>query len=284
METLLQPLVYGLQTGLVYVLVALGLTVILSIMNVINLAHGEFYMLGAFFVFYLSGLLHINYIAALLVSMVGVALIGVILERAFFRQALGDVVTTVIIAIGLMWLLQTSAQLVFGRQPRGMAEVFQGSMTFLNVKISDSRIIAGLISIALVGALYFFVYKTKLGRAMRAIAQDQEAAALQGIDTERIGTLGFGLGCALAAAAGGIMAPIFFIEPTMGTSMLTKSLCIIILGGLGSIPGTVLGGLILGIVESYGHTFLGYTATTFPFLIIILILIFRRTGLLGKTA
>lgn len=284
LEALLQPLIYGLQIGVTYILVALGLTIIFSIMNILNLAHGEFYMLGAFSVFFLCGLLHINYVIALFLSMAVVGLIGVFFERLFFRPAHGQIVPTIIVAIGLMWILQTSAQLLFGRQPRGMAEVFHGSVAFLNVNISDSRIVAGLISIALLIGLYYVVYKTKLGRAMQAIAQDREAAALQGVDIDRVGALGFGIGCALAAAAGGIMAPIFFTEATMGIEVLTKSIAIIILGGVGSIPGAAIGGLILGIVESYGHTFLGYPATTFPFLIIILVLLFKRTGLMGRMA
>lgn len=284
LETLLQPLIYGLQIGVTYILIALGLTLIFSIMNVLNLAHGEFYMLGAFSILYFAGIWHINYILALFISMVVVGLIGVFFERLFFRPARGQIVPTIIVAIGLMWILQTSAQIIFGRQPRGMAEVFHGIVTFFNVNISDSRIVAGLISIALVVGLYYVVYKTRLGRAMQAIAQDREAAALQGVDIDRVGALGFGIGCALAAAAGGIMAPIFFIEATMGIEVLTKSIAIIILGGVGSIPGAAIGGLILGIVESYGHTFLGYPATTFPFLIIILVLLFKRTGLMGRIA
>ncbi len=284
LEILLQPLVYGLQIGVSYILLALGLTVIFSIMNVINLAHGEFYMLGAFTVFYLNGLLKMNYFVALLMSVVVVAGIGVFFERIFFRPARGQVVPTVIVGIGLMWLLQTAAQLIFGAQPRGMKEVFQGSVSFLNINLSDSRIVAAIVSILLVAAVYLFIYKTKQGKAIQAVAQDREAAMSLGIDVGRVGTIGFGLGCGLAGAAGGIMAPIFFVEPTMGTTTLIKSMSIIILGGVGSIPGAALGGLILGIVESYGQTFLGYSATTFPFLIILLILIFKRTGLMGRAA
>ena len=283
-EILLQPLVYGLQIGLTYVLLALGLTVIFSMMNVLNLAHGEFYMLGAFTVFYMNGLLKVNYFLALAMSVVVVAVIGIFFERIFFRPARGEVVPTVIVGIGLMWLLQTAAQLLFGAQPRGMKEVFQGSVSFLNINISDSRIAAGIISILLVAGVYLFIYKTKQGKAMQAVAQDREAAMSLGIDVGKIGTLGFALGCGLAGAAGGLMAPIFFIEPTMGTTTLIKSLCIIILGGVGSIPGAALGGIILGIIESYGQTFLGYSATTFPFLIIVFILVFKRTGLMGRAA
>ena len=283
-EILLQPLVYGLQIGLTYVLLALGLTVIFSMMNVLNLAHGEFYMLGAFTVFYMNGLLKVNYFLALAMSVVVVAVIGIFFERIFFRPARGEVVPTVIVGIGLMWLLQTAAQLLFGAQPRGMKEVFQGSVSFLNINISDSRIAAGIISILLVAGVYLFIYKTKQGKAMQAVAQDREAAMSLGIDVGKIGTLGFALGCGLAGAAGGLMAPIFFIEPTMGTTTLIKSLCIIILGGVGSIPGAALGGIILGVIESYGQTFLGYSATTFPFLIILFILVFKRTGLMGRAA
>jgi len=283
-EILLQPLVYGLQTGLTYVLLALGLTVIFSMMNVLNLAHGEFYMLGAFTVFYMNGLLKVNYFLALAMSVVVVAVIGIFFERIFFRPARGEVVPTVIVGIGLMWLLQTAAQLLFGAAARGMKEVFQGSVSFLNINISDSRIAAGIISILLVAGVYLFIYKTKQGKAMQAVAQDREAAMSLGIDVGKIGTLGFALGCGLAGAAGGLMAPIFFIEPTMGTTTLIKSLCIIILGGVGSIPGAALGGIILGMIESYGQTFLGYSATTFPFLIILFILVFKRTGLMGRAA
>jgi branched-chain amino acid transport system permease protein len=282
-ELLLRPFIYGLQIGVIYILVALGLTVILSIMNVLYLAHGEIYMIGAFAVYYLCSLLHINYIAALFISIVVVGLLGIVLERCFFRPIReAGIASTVIISIGLMWIFQSSAQILFGTESRGMLEVFRGGVSILGIGLSGSRIAAGLISIALLFGVYFFVYSTKQGRAMRAMAQDREAAALQGISIDIMSAIGFGLGCALAAAAGGIMAPILFIEPTMGIVVLVKSLAVIILGGVGSIPGVALGGLILGVTESYGHTFLGYPATTLPFAIMILVLVFKRTGLMGR--
>jgi len=281
-DALLQPLIAGLLTGMTYVLVALGLTVIFSIMNVLNFAHGEIYMFGAFCVYFFCGLLHINYMLALGVSIVAVGLFGIVLERVFFRPARGDVLTSVIVSIALIWLFQTAAQLVFGGEPRAMGEFFPDTVRFLNVRISESRLAAGLISLLLLIAVNFFVYRTKQGKAMQALAQDRDAAALQGIDTERIGPLGFAVGCALAGAAGGIMAPILYIDATMGSAMLGKSLCIIILGGIGSIPGAALGGLIVGVVESYGQRFIGYPSATFPFIIMILILLLKRTGLMGR--
>ncbi len=282
-ELYLQPFFYGLQIGITYILLALGLTVIFSIMNILNLAHGEFYMLGAFAVFYISGILRINYLLALIIGVGIVTFLGIVFERVLFRPLKGETVPIVIVGIGLMWLLQTIAQLVFGTEPRGMKEVFQGNISFLNINLSYSRIAAGIISIILLIGISLFIYRTKLGKAIQAISQDREAAITLGIDVGRIEKIGFGIGCGLAGIAGGIMAPIFFIEPTMGTSVLIKSLSIIILGGVGSIPGVFLGGLILGFVESYGQTFLGYSATVFPFLIILLVLILKPKGLMVRT-
>lgn len=282
LEIYLQPFLYGLQLGITYILLALGLTVIFSIMNLLNLAHGEFYMLGAFTVFYITGLLKINYILALILCIGLVASAGILFEKIFFRPLRGEMVPTVIVGIGLMWLLQTIAQLIFGTQPRGMKEIFQGSLSFLQVNLSYSRIAAAIISMVLLLGVYLFIYKTKLGKAMQAVSQDREAALSVGIDVRKIEKIGFAIGCGLAGVAGGILAPIFFIEPTMGTSVLIKSLSIIILGGVGSIMGAAIGGLILGVAESYGQTFLGYSATTFPFLIIIFVLIFKPRGLMGR--
>lgn len=282
LDTLLQPLVSGLLIGATYILVALGLTVIFSIMNVLNFAHGEIYMLGAFCVYFLCDILQLNFAVSLILTMVLTGLFGLLLERVLFRPVRGDMLSSVIVAIGLIWLLQTSAQLIFGKQPRAMPEIVSGTVTMLGFNISNARIFAGLISIGLLILLYLFVYRTKQGKAMQAVAQDGEAAALQGIDIDRIGPLGFVIGCALAGAAGGIMAPILYIDATMGGTVLSKSLSIIILGGVGSIPGAALGGLIMGIAESYGQAFLGYVSSTFPFIIIILILLFKRTGLMGR--
>lgn len=282
-EAFLQTLVYGLQTGVTYILVALGFSLIFSILGIINLAHGEIYMLGAFAVFYLVTLFHIYYFVALILSMVLVGLFGLFLERVVFRPVRGsDMVVTIIIITGLMLVLQGGAQLVFGTASKGMADIFTGSFNFLGATLSTFRAVSALISIAFVILLYFFVYKTKQGKAMQAVAQNREAAVLQGVNTTQIYMMGFGLSCALAAAAGGLMAPIYFIDATMGGTILFKCLCIVILGGIGSIPGAALGGLILGIVESFGLRFLGYASSTFPFLIIIIILLVKRTGLMGK--
>jgi branched-chain amino acid transport system permease protein len=141
--------------------------------------------------------------------------------------------------------------------------------------------LAAGVCVVLVIALCLFMYRTKYGKAMQAVAQNRAAAALQGVNVGRIDMLGFAIGCALAGAAGGIMAPILYIDPGMGGGALLKSLSVVILGGLGSIPGAVVGGLILGVAEGYGTTYLGYPAAILPIAIILLVLIFKRTGLMG---
>lgn len=282
-QAFIQTLVYGLQTGITYILVALGFTLIFSILGIINLAHGEIYMLGAFAVYYLVTGLHMNYFIALILGMLIMGMLGVFLERVLFRPVQGsDMVVTIIIITGLMLVIQGSAQIIFGTASRGMADIFSGNFNLFGATLSIFRGVSMLISIVLLAALYFFVYRTKQGRAMQAVAQNREAAILQGIPINRINMIGFGISSALAAAAGGLMAPIYFVDATMGGTILFGCLATVILGGIGSIPGAALGGLILGIVESFGLRFLGHASTTFPFIIIIIILLVKRTGLLGK--
>jgi branched-chain amino acid transport system permease protein len=240
-------------------------------------------MLGAFAVFYLVTLFNVNYFVALALAMIIVGLFGLFLERVVFRPVRNSyMVVTIIIITGLMLVIEGSAQLIFGTASRGMADFFPGTVDIVGAKISTFRAIGALISIALVIGLCFFVYQTKQGKAMQAVAQNHNAAVLQGIDTNKIYAMAFGISCALAAAAGALMAPVFFIDATMGGTVLFKALAVVILGGIGSIPGAALGALIIGIVESFGLRLLGYASATFPFLIIVLILLVKRSGLMGK--
>jgi len=284
LANLLQPLVNGLMTGSIYILSALGLTVIFSIMQVLNFAHGEIYMIGAITVYFLCTLFHMNYLLAILIAMIVVGIIGIVLERFFFRPISDeDMLLSVIIATALTYIFQTSAQIIFGTSPMSMSEFLPGTLDYAGFHISVSRLAAAGLSLFLLVVMYLFVYKTRSGKAMQAMAQDRDAAALQGVDIDKIRPMGFAIGCILAGAAGGIMAPILYVDATMGTPILNKSLSIIMLGGIGSIPGAALGGIIIGVVEAYGQSFLGYTAaTTIPFIIMILILLFKRTGLMGR--
>lgn len=283
-EGIFQTFLYGIQTGTTYVLVALGFTIIFSILGIINLAHGELYMIGAFCLYFLVTLFNLNYFIALLITIILVGFFGILLERIFFRPLRNDsdMVVIIIIITGLMLIIQGLSQIIFGPESRGMQEIIDGNIKILNTNFSIFRTITATISICLVAGLCFFVYKTKTGIAMLAVSQNKTAAILQGVNVNKIYAIGFCLSAMLAAAAGGLMAPVFLIDTSMGGSILFKALSIVILGGIGSIPGAVLGGFILGIIESFGLRYLGYASATFPFLLIIFILLFKRTGLLGK--
>src|SRR6266542_3345540 len=214
---LVQSTVIGLSIGSIYILMALGLTLMFGMMHIINFAHGAVYMLG-----------------------------------------------------------------VFGTLDKHVPPVFSGTRNVLGVMISVERLMIIPIAGALVVSLYLFINKTRMGAAMRAIEQDKEAAALQGVNVNVINGLAFAVGFALAAAAGALMAPIFKLDPMMGEQPLLKAFIIIILGGLGSIPGAILGGLILGLIDSIVATALGAEpAFLLSFVFIILLLLFRPTGLFG---
>ena len=279
---IIQPLINGLLIGSNYILVALGLTVIFSIMNVLNFCHGEIYMIGAFVVYFVAGVFHVNYVLALLAAIVATGILGLVMERFLFRPAKGDILTGVIVATGLIWFFQQGAQIIFGSQPSRISPVVAGTWHLWDAMIPKDRVLAGAISLVLLAIVYYFIYWTKHGKAMQAVAQDRDAAALQGVDINRISPLGFVIGCSLAGAAGGIMLPVLYADPYMGSSILGNSLSIIILGGVGSIPGAAIGGLILGLVNSYGAQFAGYISSIFPFVIIVVVLLFKRTGLMGR--
>lgn len=283
METTIffQVLLNGLQLGMIYVLLALGLTVVFSIMHIINFAHGEVYMLGAFAVFYTTSHLFIPYWAAFFISMVLVGLIGIVIEKAVFRPLRGKELPSLIVSLGLVMLLQSGALLLFGEEDKAIPSAVRGVFRLGGIVFSKERLVIIGIAVILIIGLYIFLYWFKAGQAMRAIAQDPEAAALQGISIDYTSSLGFGLGCTLAAAAGALTAPVFYIEPFMGGMPVMKSFCVLILGGLGSVTGAVAGGLILGILESFSKTFVGTIADMFGFILLILVLMFKPTGLFG---
>ena len=281
-ELLIQALLNGFGLAVVYILVALGLTLIFSILEVINFAHGEFYMLGGFAAYYLSAAGGLNYVATLVLAMLLVGLAGVVAERLVFRHLRGKTLNAFIVSLGLLWVLQATAQLSFGVLDKSVPSAVSGIVRLGGVIVSRERMFVILTAVALIVGLYLFLKFTRIGQAMRAVAQDAEAAALQGVNIELTSALGFGLGCALAGAAGALLAPIFAVSPTMGALPVVKAFIIIIVGGMGSLPGAVLGGLLLGAVEGVGTLFMSSAAVNIlGFLMVIAILLLRPRGLLG---
>jgi branched-chain amino acid transport system permease protein len=275
----------GIMLGLNYALIALGLTLIFGIMGIVNFSHGEMYMLGGYVAYYLFGQFGLNFFATLVAAVVIVGSLGALLEKFIFRPLTTRPrieLTSMIAAVGLAWVFQMLAVIAFGELDRKVPSAFKGIINMGGVVITNERLAAILIGVLMIVILNLFLLRTKTGRAIRAVAQDKQAAALQGVGVTRISALAFGIGCGLAAASGALVAPIFVINPSLGSEVILKAFLVVILGGMGSIPGAMLGGLVLGFIESYGCLFFSVpTVMVVTFILIIIILIVRPQGLLG---
>jgi len=281
-DLLIQSTIIGLSIGSIYILMALGLTLMFGMMHIINFAHGAIYMLGAFAIYYIFSQWGAPYFAAFVLAMFLLGTFGYLVERSIYRPIKGGIEPTLVALLALTTFLQAAGYPVFGQLDKHVPPVFQGTRNILGVMISVERLMIIPMAGALVVGLYLFINKTKMGAAMRAIEQDKEAAALQGVNVHVVNGLAFAIGFALAAASGALMAPIFKLDPMMGEQPLLKAFIIIILGGLGSIPGAILGGLMLGLIDSIVATALGAEpAFLLSFVFIILLLLFKPTGLFG---
>ncbi len=284
---LLQIIFWGLYAGCIYILLATGLNLIFGVMKIVNFAHGEFLMIGAYVtatVFFLTGF---NPYLIILLSMLALIGIGAVVERLCFRPILGtSKLNEIFLSIGLIYVFQNGAAMIWGdewqsiRSPYADITVPLGSLT---VPL-DYIIIMGVTAAILCG-LYLFLKNTKTGREMRATSQNRKGAMLVGINVERMDILSFGIGCALAAAAGTlwvVSGQVF--NPYMGSIPAVKAFAIIILGGLGSIPGAIIGGLLYGIAENGAAYFLGGVwKDAISFIILIIVLVIRPTGLFGES-
>jgi branched-chain amino acid transport system permease protein len=277
-----QSILNGLASSGIYILVALGLTLVLSIMGIVQMSHGEIYMIGAYTSYYMVNSLGLNFFLALLIAILLVGCLGILLERIFFRPFRGELDRAVIISIALILVLQNLVMSIAGGDPRSYNSPISGVVRFFGVAISWERLFIVLTGVMLLIALFLFIRKTKTGQAMLAISQDRDGAALQGINIDRISALAMFLGCGLAAIAGALVGALFSMSPTMGSFALMKGIAVIVLGGLGSIPGAVIGGLIIGLIDGILPVLAtSHMAGLIGFAVIILILIFRPQGIFG---
>lgn len=284
MTELLQQILNGFVVGSNYALIALGLTIIFGILEVVNFAHGEFYMIGAFMTLFCTTLFGVPFLLAIPIAMGVVALLGMIVERAVFRPILGGPpINGMLLSFGLSVFLMNMALYLFKADPRKIDSGYSHVvMNFLGLHITLERLLAIVLAFVLVGLLYVFIQRTRLGKAMRAVAQDREAAQLVGVNISAIYTITFAIGCALAAAAGSIMGAIFLVSPTMGWTPVLKSFVVVILGGFGNVPGAILAAMILGQVESLGGGYVSYEyKDAYAFVLLLLAFMFRPQGLLG---
>ncbi|WP_307992178.1 branched-chain amino acid ABC transporter permease [uncultured Clostridium sp.] len=284
----IQQLINGLALGSVYALLALGYTMVYGIIQLINFAHGEIYMIGAFAGFYSATTLKLPLIPTLLVAMAVSSLAGIIIEKIAYKPLRNSPrITLLITAIGVSLLLQNSMRILVGSDPKPFPDLINaGTLNIGAVQIQWKTILMFLVSALLVLVLQFIVYKTKLGKAMRAASQDIEAASLMGINVNNTISFTFALGSALAGIAGVLVAISYpSITPYIGVMPGLKSFVAAVLGGIGSIPGALVGGLLIGILETLSKA---YISTSFSdaivFGILILILLIKPSGLLGKKA
>ena len=267
----------------IYILVALGFALLLTVLGILNFAHAAIYMVGGYICYQLAVVVGINQWTSLLISMITVGLLGLFIERVFFRPFLKDMNRIVVVTLALIIILQATINVTVGSYIRRIPSFVPGVLKFSNVSVSGDRLATFVIGGVLLLAVILFIRKTKTGLQMLAISQDSDGAALQGIKTHRIFAVTTAIGCALAAVAGSLMGAVLSLSPFMGDIMLVKAIEIVILAGIGSIGGVLIGGLILGSLDATLPLFISGSATDLTGLcIIIILLLIRPQGLFGR--
>jgi branched-chain amino acid transport system permease protein len=284
---IIDALLWGVANGCIYILLATGLNLIFGVMKLVNFAHGQLLMVGAFIAYETTTILGLNAYASIFVAMASVAVIGIVLEKFAFRRVRGtDKLNEIFISLGLIYIFENAATLVWNKNSYLIR--IPSPLETLSLPLGDNSVPYDLLMavvvvlIVLVG-LVLLTKKTKIGLAMRATSQKSDAAMLMGINTGRIYLFTFALGAALAGAAGAIYGILFNFNPVIGALPTIKAFVIIILGGLGSIPGAIVGGLALGLSESLAGVFIGSNwQDAVAFAVLIIVLIIRPTGLFGE--
>ncbi|NUB26083.1 MULTISPECIES: branched-chain amino acid ABC transporter permease [Azospirillum] len=282
MEAHLQHLLNAVVLGGTYALLGIGLTLIFGIMRVVNFTHGELYTFGAYMAYMLAGMMGLNFFMSLaMAALLGMAL-GALIEFTLLRPLKGaDIDTTMLVMIGAGIAMQAGEQLVWGGVAKSVPSPFPTEPVVIgSVSVGMNRLFVLGVALLLLGGFYLLINRTKLGVAMRATFQDPDTAALMGVNRGLMYTLTFALGSGLAATAGALLGPIFVVTPTMGDLVALKAFAIVILGGLGNIPGATIGGFVLALAEEFGAGYLssGYR-DAMGFLLIIAVLIVRPQGL-----
>jgi branched-chain amino acid transport system permease protein len=285
LSIILQQVAYGLVMGASYVLMAAGFSLIWGMMGVLNLAHGEFYMLGAFAAYYASSLLGLNPVLSAFIAMVLILFFGMGFERILLAPLYGRKgadTDTVLITVGASILIQNLALIFFGEKYKGLPMYFDGELELGPIILSYDRLIVLIVGLLLICLLWYLMKFTRIGMAMRAVSQNRDGASLIGINVGRIFYLAFGLSAAFAAAAGALLAPIFFVYPTVGAGPLLMAFAIVIFGGLGSVKGAIFAGFIFGVFESLMVLMVSSEwKDVLVFILVIIILAIRPRGLFG---
>ncbi len=282
----LQPLISGILTGGVYALAGIGMSLVFGVMNISNFAHGDLMMLGMYLAFFAFTLLHIDpYISLVLIIPISF-FFGYMMERIFINKVIHHPhQNQILLTIGLGLIMSNTALLAFTSDPKILTTTYSSSAfnPFGDVSVSVPLLLSFLITCAITIILYFFLSKTSTGMALRATSQNREAAQLMGINVAKMSAIAFGIGTALAATAGALIAPTYYIHPLAGHTFLLKAFTICVLGGLGSVVGAGVGGIIIGVVEAMSSTYLSSDwKDVIVFVIFLAVLLLRPQGLFGK--
>jgi branched-chain amino acid transport system permease protein len=286
LNVLMQAIISGILVGGVYALIGIGLTIIFGVMRVINFAHGELMMVGMYMTYFLFTLAGIDPFVSIIITIPLMFVFGGILQKVFINRIIGTLPQNqILLTIGLGLIMSNSVMLAFTSDYKILTTSYSSSsVSIAGISVSEPLTISFLITAVITAALYWFLMKTDTGQAMRATSQDREAAQLMGINVQRMSILAFGLGASLAGTAGALISPTYYIFPQVGSAFTLNAFVIVVLGGMGSVIGATLGGIIIGVVESVGAvTISSDWKDVLVFVIFLLVLLVKPSGLMGKS-
>jgi branched-chain amino acid transport system permease protein len=282
---LLEILIVGAVSSAIYAMLAVGFTLIFGVARILNLAHGSFYALGAYGAYFFTAQLKLPLLPAALLAVAVVALFGIAVERVLIRPMRKSQLAVLMITLAVALVVEQALFLTFGSEYRNVPAFVDTKFTLGGVDVGGARLLALGVGVLLIGALWLFIQRTRLGSAILAISQDAEAAQYMGIPSDRIFAVVMGISAALAAAAGVLAGPFLTVQPTMWLLPIVKAFAIVVVGGLGSIPGSILAAMMLG----YAETIVGYLISTswteiVSVLATLLMLVVRPAGIFGRRA